>query len=202
MRSHLLALVAGVVVLAAASVASAADFTIGGQATGKSQQGSDGSYSIKGTYTDADGNVGTYSGKYTMTTKGFTSCRATGLSAVYCDQVPDFPSRCNLVTGNVTFVSADGKKLKLNIGSGGFAPPDSRIASGVCLDPANPSVFDTYLLLSNRSNLVPATTEQFSKGYGPLDFALGSLVGTSTQRGRSQVFTDDLTLQVTLTPPS
>ena len=137
-----------------------------------------------------------------MTTEGFTSCRATGLSSQNCDQVPEFPSRCNLVTGSVTFVSADGKKLRLNIGSGGFDPPQSRIVSGICYDPANPSVFDTYLLLSNRSNLVPATTEQFSKGYGLLDFALGSLVGTSTQRGKSQVFTDDLTLQVTLTPPS
>ena len=44
MRSQLLALVAGLGVLAAASVASAADFTIGGQATGKTQQIAEGSY--------------------------------------------------------------------------------------------------------------------------------------------------------------
>lgn len=137
-------------------------------------------------------------------TTGYNSCRATGIGVIFCDDPPvssGLPYRCNLITGEVTFRSLGGKQITLNIASGGLAPPASRIVSGICQQAADPSIHDTYLLLSNRTDLWPATAEEFSRGYGLHNYALGSMTGVSTPRGNSPVYFDDLALQLNLFSP-
>jgi hypothetical protein len=184
--------------------AGGADITITGHASGITVSTGSGTFLVNGKYADAAGNVGTYHGTYTETTTGYSSCRGVGIGQILCDNPPYYtglPYRCNLITGTITFRSSGGKEITYEIGSGGLAPPQSRIVSGVCQQ-ADPTIHDTYLLLTNRASVWPATTEQFSHGYGPLDFALGSLVGTSTPRGGSPVYSDEFALNLSLFPPT
>lgn len=202
-RRRLVATALAVTALATASAAGA-DIGISGNASGVTVRTGDGSYMITGTYIDSLGAPGTYHGTYRETTTGYNSCRATGIGVIFCDDPPfssGLPYRCNLITGEVTFRSLGGKQITLNIASGGLAPPASRIVSGICQEAADPSIHDTYLLLSNRTDLWPATAEEFSRGYGLLNYALGSMVGVSTPRGNSPVYFDDLALQLNLFSP-
>jgi hypothetical protein len=188
----------------AAPSAVSADAQISGHASGMTIRTGDGSYLLVGTYTDALGAPGTYHGSYRESTTGYTSCRGQGIGVIYCDNPPfstGLPYRCNLIAGEITFRSLAGKEITFDIGSGGFAPPDSRIVSGVCQQQADPNVHDTYLLLLNRTNLWPATTEEFSRGYGLLNYAVGSMIGVSSPRGSSPIYADELTLQLNLFSP-
>ena len=191
------------VALVVPSVA-AADLQISGHASGLTVPTGPNSYLIAGAYTDALGAPGTYSGTYTEYTTGYNSCRGTGLGIILCDNPPFYsglPYRCNLVTGQVTFRSFAGKRITYNIGAGGLAPPASRVVSGICQQTADPRIHDTYLLLWNRTAVWPATAEEFSHGYGLLNYALGSLTGVSTPRRGLPVFFDDFALQLDLVSP-
>jgi hypothetical protein len=201
-KGRLLPAVLAVIALALPSAA-AANIDIVGHARGFTVPTGGGNYIIVGTYVDSSGAPGTYYGSYHETTTGYASCRGTGIGVINCDNPPYYsglPYRCNLISGSVTFRTIAGKQITFNIGAGGLAPPASRIVSGICQQLANPAVHDTYLLLWNRSDIWPATTEEFSRGFGLLDYALGSLTGTSAPRGNSPVYFDDLSLQLDLSP--
>jgi hypothetical protein len=188
-------IVAGLVAALAIPSLAAADTFINASAAGRTIPLGNGTFQISGTFVDGSGAVGTYVGRYTQLTTGYTSCRATGLSEGNCG-TSFFPYRCNLVSGVVTLRTA-GAYVTLNIGSAFFAPPLSRLWSGVCLKEGSTTERDTYLLLTNRTALWPATVEEFSSGYGLLAYAVGSLVGTSTPLGRS-ASADALTLELGL----
>jgi len=195
------AIVVVVMLVLSFPAAAGAEITIAGQATGVTVPVGNGGFKFSGTFVDSSGHAGTYHGAYDELTTGYTSCRGVGIGLIYCDNPPYYsglPYRCNLVRGEVTFRSQGGKEITLLIGSGGFAPPQSRIVSGVCQQQADPTLHDTYLLLLNRTAMWPATTEEFSRGYGLLAEAFGSLVGTSAPRGASPVYFDDFALNLNL----
>lgn len=172
--------------------------TVSGEASGMTVPVGHDNYVVVGTYRDSLGFPGTYSGRYHLDTTGYNSCRGVDMGTIYCDNPPYFsglPYRCNLISGQITLRSL-GKKIDLNIGVAFPEQPLNRITSGIC-----PSLHDTYLLMWNRSALWPATTEEFSHGFGPLDLARGSLTGVSTPVGGSPVYLDDLALQLDLYAP-
>jgi hypothetical protein len=174
----------------------AADTTISGPALGLTMPQHDGGFRIFGTYRDVNGFPGTYSGSYSYQTTGFDSCRAVGIGSINCG-TPTFPYRCNLILGQVTFRSV-GRQVTVFIGAGGFDPPAARLQSGICTQEADPAIHDTYLLLLNRTASQPATTEEFSHGYGILAFALGTMTGTSTPLGASPLYVNRLALNLSL----
>lgn len=90
-----------------------------------------------------------------------------------------------------------GNYVTLRIRAADLGPPGSRLLSGVCVREDGTETRDTFLLLTNRTNVWPATVEEFSHGYGILAFAIGSLVGTSTPLGGG-VRADDLALDLGL----
>jgi|RhiMethySRZTD1v2_1073278.scaffolds.fasta_scaffold189007_1 hypothetical protein len=180
--------------LAIPSLAGAVMF-IEGSARGHTIALGDGTYLIVGTYRDATGEVGTYSGRYTEQTTGYTSCRSTGIGSIHCGE-PGFPFRCNLVTGEVTLRSR-GKSVTLHIGAAGLGSPAARIQSGVCLQDDSSENRDMFLMLTNRTQVWPATEEEFSRGYGIIAYAEGSLVGSSRPLGGS-VLADEFDLDLGL----
>ena len=188
-------MISALLLLALPSIASA-DTSINGTAEGLTIPLGDGTFMIVGTYRDASGARGTYHGTYTELTTGYTSCRSTGIGEIFCGTSADWPYRCNLISGVVTLRS-QGKSVTLYIGSAGLAPPASRVVSGVCLREGTTTTRDTYLMLTNRTDNWPATVEEFSRGYGILAYAVGSLVGTSTPLGGG-IYVDSLTLQLGL----
>jgi hypothetical protein len=155
--------------VAAAPGVAAAD-VITGTATGKTIPLGNGTFRIVGTYTDAStGVAGRYVGTYVEDTTGYTSCRFIGFGAFFCDRPPDVT--CNLIHGEVTFRS-QGKMLTLGIG---VDFPFGRISSAVCLDPTTALIHDVNLELFNGR-----TPAGFSRGYGDIDYAYGTMWGTST----------------------
>jgi hypothetical protein len=195
--SRIMVIVAGILASLVIPSAASADTLIDGHAKGQTIALGNGTFLIVGIYRDASGALGIYHGTYREVTTGYTSCRSTGIGGFHCGE-PMFPNRCNLISGVVTLRS-QGKSVTLNIGSAGLAPPASRIVSGVCLREGDTATRDTYLMLTNRTDNWPATVEEFSRGYGILAYAIGSLVGTSTPLApRSPVYIDELTLHLGL----
>jgi hypothetical protein len=177
-----------------------ADTLVAGSAKGHTVALGNGTFQIAGIYRDAAGDVGTYHGTYTELTTGYTSCRSTGIGAIFCG-TSAFPFSCNLISGEMTLRSR-GKYVTLHIGPADLGSPGARIQSGVCLRPGSTEL-DAYLMLTNRTNVWPATEEEFSRGYGILAWARGSLVGISSPLG-GRAHDDELALDLGLfgNPPS
>jgi hypothetical protein len=53
-------------------------------------------------------------------------------------------------------------------------------------------------MVTNRTNVWPATVEEFSRGYGILAWAQGALVGTSSPLGGGRVYAEELALDLGL----
>lgn len=173
-----------------ATVAAPSDATSAttiGTATGKTRSLGNGTYRISGAYRDpSTGAAGTYAGTYVEDTIGYTSCSLTGTYEVYCDREwnPDV-FRCNLIHGEVTFRS-QGRMLRLLIGT---EFPLGHFTSAVCLDITDPQIHNVSIALFN------GTPEVFSRGYGDLMYAYGSMFGTSTPR-RNGVYEDRSSLMI------
>ncbi len=163
--------------------ASATEMTA--SATGKTSPRGKGMFRISGAYTDpSTGDRGTYAGTYVEDTTGYTSCSLTGTYEVYCDREWNPAAfRCNLIHGEVSFRS-QGRRLTLLIGT---EFPLGHAKSAVCLDITNPQIHNVNLELFNGTPAV------FSRGYGDLDYAYGSMFGISTPRGRG-VYDDSFSL--------
>jgi len=140
-----------------------------GTATGKTIPLRDGTFRIVGTYTDASGARGTYLGTYVEDTTGYTSCPYIGFDEDNCLFQPA-EYQCNRIHGEVTFRS-QGKVLTLRIA---IQPWYGRSYSSICLDPTNPETHDVGLWL------FAGTPDDFSRGYGDLNYAYGNMYGTST----------------------
>jgi hypothetical protein len=197
--------VAGVVIAFALPAAARAESvtTVAGEARGMTVPIGHDNYIVVGTFRDSLGFPGTYAGRYHLDTTGYNSCRGIGMGTMYCDNPPywaGLPYRCNLISGQITFRSL-GKQIDLNIGVAFPEQPLNRITSGICEQQEDPSLHDTYLLMWNRSTLWPATTEEFSRGFGPLDLARGSMTGISTPVGGAPVYLDDLALHLDIYAP-
>jgi hypothetical protein len=167
-----------VVAAVAAAPGAATAQTITGTATGKTIPLGNGTFRIVGTYTDGSkpGVVGTYVGTYVEDTTGYTSCPLIGTYEVFCDREWNPAAfRCNLIHGEVTFRS-QGRTLTLLIGT---EFPLGHATSAVCLDITNPQIHNVNLELFNGTPAV------FSRRYGDLMYAYGTMFGTSTPRGRS-----------------
>jgi hypothetical protein len=188
-------LVAAVLTALALPSLGAADTFIGGTATGRTLALGNGTFQVVGTYRDAAGEVGTYHGTYTEVTTGYTSCRSTGIGEIFCGTAA-FPYSCNLIAGEITLRSR-GRYVTLHIGPASLGPPGSRVQSGVCLREGS-AQRDTFLMVTNRTNVWPATVEEFSRGYGILAWAQGALVGTSSPLGGGRVYAEELALDLGL----
>jgi hypothetical protein len=162
---------------AAAGPEAASATEITGTATGKTSPRGKGVFRISGAYKDpSTDEAGTYAGTYVEDTTGYTSCPLTGTYEVYCDhEVNPAAFRCNLIHGEVTFKSR-GRTLTLLIGT---EFPLGHAISAVCLDSTNPQIHNVNLELFN------GTPALFSRGYGDLMYAYGTVFGTSTPRGRA-----------------
>ncbi len=187
-----------VVVLAALTITSvaAADTSLAGQVSGHTIPQGNGTYGVVGHYRDASGATGTYVGTYTELSTGYTSCRDS--SGAFCafGSSAGFSYRCNIIVGVITLRS-QGRSVTLNIGRADVGPPGSRIQSGVCLRDGDTTTLDTYLMLTNRTTWPPLPGEEFSSRFGIVDYAKGSLIGTSTSRGTG-VLTDELAFNLFL----
>jgi hypothetical protein len=175
------------ILAAVAAPSGAATAATTGTATGKTISLGNGTYRISGAYRDpSSGASGTYAGTYVEDTIGYTSCSLTGTYEVYCDREWNPAAfRCNLIHGTVTFRS-QGRMLRLLIGT---EFPLGHFTSAVCLDDTDPQIHNVSIALFN------GTPEAFSRGYGDLMYAYGSMFGTSTPR-RNGVYEDRSSLMI------
>ena len=103
---------------------------------------------------------------------------------------PPAIQHCNVVSGTMTF-RAPGKSFTLV-----WAPIEQfsmRYVSFICLDPNDPSVHHVQFAFENFGP--PPFTEGFP---GTINFAQGSLSGTSAEAGASGLFLDRFDFSVTL----
>jgi hypothetical protein len=167
-----------------AGVASAS-ITIAGTGKGIELPQGDGIYTLQGTWTDsASGTNGTYTG--TLNNSGdYTTC----IVVVGCTAFPEL-QLCNVVSGTMTF-RAPGESFTLAVIA--IGPFSLQFASFICLDPNDSSVHSVHFGFVNFGP--PPFTEGFP---GTIDFALGSLSGTSAAAGASGLFLDRFDFSVTL----
>jgi hypothetical protein len=216
----IISIAAAVAMLGLTGIASAAEITVSGTATGRTIPIGDSAYRMIGTWRDASGAVGTYNATvHTVaaadiggqqypaggTPDDFTSCPFVFFGTIGCipppvlaaegDPYPNRNFRCNLLEGSIT-VRSRGKELTLAIGSGNVFRP--RVHAAVCTSLADPAIHETDLEMSRIVDSFPVGTDEFNRGYGPLAIAEGSLRGISTPLGGGGVYSDTMELNLRL----
>ena len=172
--------------LGALVFAGVASANISGTAKGIELPQGDGIYTLQGTWTDsASGTNGTYTG--TLNNSGdYTTC----VVPFPCALAPPELQHCNGVNGTMTF-RAPGESFTLAWGPIEFF--SMQYVSFICLDPNDSSVHNVQFAFENFG---PAP---FTEGFPEtINFALGSLSGTSAEAGASGLFLDRFDFSVTL----